>query len=227
MRSSKFSTPRLSRVTPMLADRRQLRFGERAGLALERDLFGASFHGRLAVSRSTSRLQLLRRQKRRRAAAEVDEVEAAARRRAGWSRVELPLARQQVEVLLDLAARSCRCRPGSSRNGSASGRTGCAGTARAVRPARAGEASAGLGVRGDGAGRPDRKRRVIRDEIAADLGLLEVGNLRRIGHACTIPAGPAECLPGGGSGLRAQGSGLRALGKTFDLARRTHSARGS
>ena len=35
----------------------------------------------------------------------------------------------------------------------------------------------GRGIGGDGVRGPDRKRRVIRDEVTADLGLFEVGQL--------------------------------------------------
>ena len=58
-----------------------------------------------------------------------------------------------------------------------------------------------LGIRGDGFWSPDRKRRVIRDKVAADLGLLEVGHRRRFGHALlyrlidgplTGPSGPTQ-----------------------------------
>ena len=93
--------------------------------------------------------ELLRREERRRAAAEVDEVERPSGDRPAASRVELPLARHDVEVAVDLAARSCRCRRGSSRSGSACGRTGCAGTARAARPRHGGACSAGMASRCD------------------------------------------------------------------------------
>ena len=73
----------------------------RARLALERDLFGVVPRA-ARVQPADESLQLLRRQERRRAAAEVDEVELAAGhcRRRG---VELPLPREQIEILLDLA----------------------------------------------------------------------------------------------------------------------------
>ena len=86
---------------------------------------------RSAVRRA---LELLRREKRGRAAAEVHEVErpAGERRRR---RHELPLAARASRGTARPAARSCSYRPGSNRNGSASGRTECAGTGRAARPA--------------------------------------------------------------------------------------------
>ncbi len=79
-------------------DRGQLALGERSRLALERDLFSV-------VPWATARepfdepVELLRRQKRRRAAAEVHEIEWP----SGDGRqlaVQLPLARQHVEVLV-------------------------------------------------------------------------------------------------------------------------------
>ena len=58
---------------------------------------------------------------------------------------------------------------------------------------RRGERRPGLAVHGFGG--PDRERRVIRDEIAADLGLLDLGG--RMGHPPTILTGPSHRLPAG------------------------------
>ena len=82
-----------------LANGGELGFGERAGLALERDFLGRCPRrdGRQPLHESA---QLPHRQKRRRAAAEVHEVDRpAVDRRIGA--VELPLARHHVEVLFD------------------------------------------------------------------------------------------------------------------------------
>ena len=77
----------------------ELGFGERAGLALERDFFGRRPRrdGRQPLHQAA---QLPHRQERRRAAAEVHEVERPAVDR-GIGVVQLPLARHHVEILLD------------------------------------------------------------------------------------------------------------------------------
>ena len=131
-------------MTPMPPDRGELGFGERARLALERDLLGRRSTDDVAVSRLHEASRAAGRQERRRAAAEIDEVERPPRdgRPLG---VELPLARRADRGTARPPWRSCRCRPGSNRNGSASGRTGCAGTAPAGRRG-AGEASATLAL---------------------------------------------------------------------------------
>src|SRR5690606_30379589 len=81
-------------------DRLQLRLRERARLALERDLLGRVPRGDRGET-PDERLELARREERRRAAAEVDEVQRPARD-GGPGGVELPLAREQVEVVGDL-----------------------------------------------------------------------------------------------------------------------------
>ena len=101
MRSSKFSTPRLRRVTPSSPDRRQLGLGQRARLALERDLLGAAPRRdrgqpldqrlRAAASRGTTAC----RRRSRRSSSGRPAI-------AGCSRVQLPLAREHVEIVRDL-----------------------------------------------------------------------------------------------------------------------------
>ena len=82
-----------------LANGRELGLGQRAGLALERDLFGRRpRRDRRQPLHQPG--QLPHRQKRRRAAAEVHEIERAAVD-GGIGVVELPLARHHVEVLFD------------------------------------------------------------------------------------------------------------------------------
>ena len=166
------------------ANRRQLGTGDRAGLALERDLFGrlprpARRHA------LDERLELTGRQERRRSAAEVHEIERPPGQRR-LIRVELPLAPQQVEVLLDFLGVLVGVHPEVTEMTALTAKRDVeVHPERHLRRGRRSERHPG--VRGDGVWRPDRKRRVIRDKVAADLGLLEVGDRRRIGHACTIP----------------------------------------
>ena len=82
-------------------DHRQLALGQRARLALEGDLFGLVPRRHRAQALHQP-LELLRRQKRRRAAAEVHEVQRPPGNRRQLA-VQLELARQHVEVLIDLA----------------------------------------------------------------------------------------------------------------------------
>ena len=90
------------------AEARHAQLADRASLASvsvpgshSNVISSADVHGVTAVSRLTRLSQLLRRQERRRAAAEVDEVERPAGDRR-LLRVQLPLARQDVEILADL-----------------------------------------------------------------------------------------------------------------------------
>ena len=145
MRSSKFSTPRLRRVTPIWRIAASFVSVSVPG-SHSNVISSAPLHDGVAEQARDQRLQLLRRQERRRAAAEVDEVERPAGDRR-LLRVQLPLAREHVEVLARPPARSCRCRRGSSRSDSASGRTGCEGRGRAAPPGPAGDASAGSASR--------------------------------------------------------------------------------
>ena len=82
------------------ADGRQLGFGERAGLAFERNFARRRPGARCGEPRDET-FELSRGQERWRAPAEVDEIDDAStyRRRGG---VEIPLAGEQIEVRLDL-----------------------------------------------------------------------------------------------------------------------------
>src|SRR5258706_3773833 len=81
-------------------DGRELWLGQRAGLALEGDLFRAAPRcGRRQALDET--FELLRREKRWRSPAEVHEINRAAGNGLVWS-VKLPFARQEIEVRLDL-----------------------------------------------------------------------------------------------------------------------------
>ena len=134
-----------------LADRLELRLGQRARLALEGDFLRCRPRGRRSQAIDEP-LQLRGRKERRRPAAEVDEVERPARAMAGISQIAIPLPRDADRGTPPPRARSCWCRRGSSRSGTASGRTECAGTGPAARPsaptASAGMASAAHGFAG-------------------------------------------------------------------------------
>ena len=157
---------------PHLPDRLQLVLGQRPGLALERDLF------RLVPRRDGGEvlhqpLQLVRRQERRRAAAEVHEVQRPSGNRR-LPRVHRPLLGEHVEVAADLlrvlvgidaeiaemtplpAERDVQIEPERRR-----------GVRRRLQRR--------LRVALDGLGGPHRKRRIGRDEIAADFGLCQPG----------------------------------------------------
>ena len=82
------------------ADGRQLGLGQRARLALERDLFGIAPRGGRAQT-GDQPFELTRGQKRRGAAAEIDEIHRPPGN-GRQPRVELPLARQHVEIVVDL-----------------------------------------------------------------------------------------------------------------------------
>ena len=166
----------------MLANRRELGFGERAGLALEGDLFGVVPRAG-GVEPADQALQLLRRQERRRAAAEVDEVEAAAGDRR-LRRVELPFARQQIEILLDLARVLVGVDPEVAEMAALPAERDVQVQTKRARPASAGACSRAAWASLTAAGIPDRKRRIIRDEIAPDVRLLD-GGFPCAGHCIT------------------------------------------
>ena len=99
--SSKFSTPRLSRVTPRRRMTSELGLGQRARLALERDLFGAPAHGVRAVSRVTSDSSCS--VERNDGVPPPKYTKSIGRpASAGCARSSVPLTRQQVQVLLHL-----------------------------------------------------------------------------------------------------------------------------
>ena len=132
----------------------------------------APAHGVAAVSRVDEPLELRGREERRRAAAEIHEVERTAgdRRRR---RIELPLARQAIEIRLHLA------RVPFGVDAEVTEMT-LLPAERDVQVEAQRHSGRGAGQRRtadsvDGFGGPHRKRRVIRDEVAADLGLVEGG----------------------------------------------------
>ena len=114
----------------MPSNRGELGTSDGTGLALERDLFGV----RPRPARGDplgEGLELSSRQKRGRAPAEVDEVERPPRK-SRLARRTAPTPGPADRDTAPLPWRSCRCTPGSSRNDSAYGRKGCAGTAPAA-----------------------------------------------------------------------------------------------
>ncbi len=177
---------------PDAADGRELGLRDRARLALERNLVSRAPR---AVRRHPrdERFELAGRQERRRTAAEIDELEGPPRDRRPIG-VELPFPPQQVEILLDLPRVLVGVNPevaemtalAAERDVQVQAQRGIRGSGRRIeRDAR---------VRRHGLGGPDRKWRVIRDEIAADLGLLEVGDRRWIGHISLYTCGRRAML---------------------------------
>ena len=143
--SSKFSTPRLRRVTPRRRMTSSLASVSVPG-SHSNVISSADDHGVSRRQPRDERRELLRREKRRRAAAEIDEVDRRGPR-APAARAADPIRAPAGPGTARPAARSCPCTRGSSRNGNASGRTGCAGTARAARPGSGRRASAGSASR--------------------------------------------------------------------------------
>ena len=93
-------------MTPSSRERVDLRFGQRARLAFERDFFGLRPVDVLAQA-IDQRRELPDAQKRRRATAEVDEAKRplSHHRQAAD---QFDLARQGGHVLLDVAGIACR-----------------------------------------------------------------------------------------------------------------------
>ena len=171
----------------------ELRLGERAGLAFERHLL-RRVPGCAGRQSRDKALQLAGREKRGRAAAEVHEVQGATgdRRRL---EIQLPLAPEEVQILFDVARvlvrvdaeiaemallpaeRDVEVQP--ERHAPA---CGCCQRRPRVPPD---------GVRG-----PDRERRIVGNEVAADFRLIELGGARAVGHLPTIPTTGPICLPG-------------------------------
>ena len=180
---------------PHPPDRRELRLRQRPGLALEGDFFGARPR-RDRRQAPDQALELRRREKRRGAPAEVHEIN----RPAGDSlerRVELPLARQEIEVRLDFLrvaigvdaeVTEMTALPAERNVQVHAERHACDRRRCKRRP----------GLRGDRLRRPDGEWRVIRHEIAANLCLFDFGRLGTQGHLRTILSPGPDCLPGWG-----------------------------
>ena len=99
--SSKFSMPRLSRVTPISLSASSLCCCKRAGLALEGDL-GGLVPGKKRLQPLDQAARAARAEVRRRAAAEVDEVQRPAADDRQLA-VQLDFLDQGVEIDLDIA----------------------------------------------------------------------------------------------------------------------------
>ncbi len=144
----------------------------------------ALFHAATAPRRFTRPLELLRREKRRRAAAEVDEVQRPAGDRRQLA-VQLELARQHVEILVDLARVLVGVDPevaevaplAAERNVQVHAERHVGRRRRRERRHRVG---------GDGVVRPDGERRIGGDEVAADLGRLGDGRACRFAHGRSL-----------------------------------------
>ena len=147
------------------ANRAELRLGERPGLALERDLArGRPRRDRRQAINET--LELPDRQERRRAAAEIDEVE----RPPGDGRlpgVQLPLPPQNIEVRLDLGRVLVRVDPEVAEVAALAAERNVEVQAERDIRRRRGERRVGRLVHR--LRRPDRERRIVGDEIAADF----------------------------------------------------------
>ena len=117
---------------------------------------------------------------------------------AGVVGVQLPLARQEIEILLDLArvlvgvdaeVAEVAALPAERDVQVEAERHACAGGRCQRRPR----------VGGDRLRRPHRERRVIRDEVAADLGLLDLEGLGQIGHYLVLRTTGGICYMLGAS----------------------------
>ena len=185
MRSSKFSTPRLSRVTPISRMAASFASVSVPG-SHSKVISSACRHGAAPRPCATTRLcSCLRREERRRAAAEVDEVQRPAGDRP-LRAVQLPLARQRVEIALHLRgvlvgvdAEIAEVAPLPAERDVQIQPERHVGRRRRQRRPR-------IGI--DGFRRPDGKGRVVGDEVAADLCGVVGGGGR---HAAVSPVGQA------------------------------------
>ena len=130
--SLKFSTPRLRRVTPM--PRIDASFASVNVPGSHSKVTSSASRQEVTASRRDDEpLELFRREERGRSAAEVHEVQRTAGDLPEGSR-RAPTRAPARRGSRRLPARSCPCRRGSSRSGTASGRTECGGTTRAEHP---------------------------------------------------------------------------------------------
>ena len=172
-----------------LADRRELRFGQRARFTLEGDFFRRRPRRQRREPLHQS-AELRRRQERRRAAAEIDEIELAAGNR-GKLRVEFPLAREQVEIAVDLFGVLAGVDPEIAEVAAFPAER----DVQVEAERRAGHGRRllrGNGVVLDAVARPDRKRRIVGDEIAANFRLVRHGGPGILGHRQATISGAFE-----------------------------------
>ena len=157
----------------------ELGVGERARLALERDLFGTG-PGSLCGQTRHQPVELFRREERRRAATEVDEVERPSSDRR-QRRVELPFARHDIQVAVDLVgilvgvdAKVAEVTPlPAERDVQVHPERDTFYRRQVQRRPR---------LRGDGRRGPHRKRRICGNEIAPDFRLVVESDGHAIGH---------------------------------------------
>ena len=151
------------------ANRRELGLGERPRLALEGDLLGVLpwRHGGQPADQA---FELLRREERGRAAAEVDEVQRPSGDRR-LRRAELPLAREHVEIIVDLLRVLVGVHAEIAEVAPLPAERECAGTGRAARR-WPGAVSSAIFPSLDRGRRPGGERRIGGDEITPDFGLI-------------------------------------------------------
>ncbi len=161
------------------ADDAKLGLGQRARLALERDLRRVT-PGRGRGQPVHQSFELAGRQKRRRAAAEVDKVDRPPGKDR-QARVQLPLARQHVEIRAHFLGVLVGVHPEVAEVAAlAAERDVQVHAERHTGPRRGLQGRQGVAF--DRLGRPDRKRRVGRDKVAADVGRVVDDRTRGIRH---------------------------------------------
>ena len=173
----------------------ELVLGQRARLALERDLLGIFPRRQRGDSRDQA-LELLGREERRRSASEIDEVQRSACNRR-LADIQLPFTGEHVEVAADFL----RVLVGVNTEVAEVASLPAEGNVQVQAEGHRGIVSGGqrrLGVAIDGLRRPDRKRRVGGDEVAADLGLIEERGFGRLGgHLIQLYQGHGSAGPAG------------------------------
>ena len=175
-----------------IADDPELGFGERAGLAFERDLGGAAPVGPGRQPRNES-LQLRRRQERRGAAAKVDEVHGTAGDRRGVE-VHVPLIGEQAQIVLDLAGVLVRVDAEVAEVTPLAAERNVQIEPERHRRRRRIQRNAGIV---QSRGRPDGKRGVIRNKVAPDRRFVAIRDIGQFGHLPRIRQPGRYRLPQG------------------------------
>ena len=161
-----------------LANRGEFGLGQRARLALERDFLGRRPRrdGRQPLHQAA---QLPHRQERRRPAAEVHEVERTAVDR-GIGVIELPFAGHHVEILFDFLRVLVGVDAEIAEVAALPAERDVQVQAERYRRRRRAQRSERIPL--DGIRRPDGKRRIVGNEVAADLRLVHRRALTCFSH---------------------------------------------